>query len=627
MRVLMIHADSFHYHVTDKTSVTKLSKPLTPENEKQDIEECLVAFIASEKVDESNIGSVIEQGVASIAEHAQKVNADRIMVYPYAHLSSDLSSPRYAQKVLDGVYEGLSKKDKFTMHQAPFGWYKSFNVDCKGHPLSENARTILPEGKAPKGGAKVENKAVAAEDKLHKVYKILDLDHNLVDEEDFDFKKHPEFKTLVDYDLRGTRTSGGEAPAHLKLMREQELVDYEPGSDAGNLRWYPKGQLLKRLLETHCNRMIHEYGGMQVETPIMYDFEHPQLSKYLNRFPARQYVVQSEDKEYFLRFAACFGQYLMSRDMNISYRDLPVRLYELTHYSFRREQSGELSGLKRLRCFTMPDMHTLCRDLDQSKEEFIRQFELSVNWMKDLGFDFHICFRFVEDFFYENQDFVHRMQDIVGKPFLIELWKERFFYFVTKFEFNILDTLGKASTLSTVQIDVENTERFGITYTDENSDKHHMPMLHTSIAGAIDRNLHALLEKQAMLMKKGTKAQWPLWLAPTQVRFIPVSEKYVEAAESMMGDIPFRVDIDDRDLSLGKRIRAAEKEWVPYIVVIGENEKESGNLTVRVRGGGKKQESWTPAELTDIIKGQVEGKPYERLPLPVRLSKRPVFVG
>jgi threonyl-tRNA synthetase len=621
----MIHTDTFHYHVTDKTSVTKLSKPLTEDNESMDIGECLVAFIASEKVDESNIDSVIEQGIESISVHAEKVSADTIMVYPYAHLSSDLSSPKNAQKVLDGVYSGLDKMAKFKMYQAPFGWYKSFNVACKGHPLSENARTILPDGVAAKGAKKVENKAVAAEAKMQKVYKILDLNHNLVDEADFDFKNHQDFKKLVDYDLRGTRAD--EAPAHVKIMKEHELVDYEPGSDAGNLRWYPKGQLVKRLLETHCNRMIHEYGGMQVETPIMYDFDHPKLSKYLNRFPARQYVVSSEDKEYFLRFAACFGQYLMSHDMNISYRDLPVRLYEMTHYSFRREQTGELSGLKRLRCFTMPDMHSLCRDIPQAKEEFIRQFELSVKWMKDLDFDFQICFRFVEDFFYENKDFIDRMQDIVGKPFLIELWKERFFYFVTKFEFNILDSQGKASTLSTVQIDVENTELFDISYTDEKSEKHHMPMLHTSITGAIDRNLHALLEKQAMAMKKGQKAMWPLWLAPTQVRFIPVSEKYVEAATALMQDIPFRADLDDRDLSLGKRIRGAEKEWVPYIVVIGEDEKESGKLTVRVRGGGNKQESWTPEELTTVIREQVGDKPYERLPLPVHLSRRPIFVG
>ena len=125
--------------------------------------------------------------------------------------------------------------------------------------------------------------------------------------------------------------------------------------------------------------MIADYGGMRVETPIMYDYQHPKLSRYLQRFPARQYVLLSEDKEYFLRFAACFGQYLIQHDMQLSYRHLPCRLYELTHYSFRREQTGELAGLKRLRTFTMPDMHTLARDMDQAKQEFAAQISISAS--------------------------------------------------------------------------------------------------------------------------------------------------------------------------------------------------------------------------------------------------------
>lgn len=153
-------------------------------------------------------------------------------------------------------------------------------------------------------------------------------------------------------------------------MREQELVDYEPASDAGNMRWYPRGVLVKRRLEQHVTRMVVDYGAMEVETPIMYDYGHPALAKYLDRFPARQYVVNSEDKEYFLRFAAYFGQYLIQHDMVTSHRDLPVHLYELTHYSFRREQGSEVFGLRPLRTFTMPDMHSLVRDMEMAKTEF-----------------------------------------------------------------------------------------------------------------------------------------------------------------------------------------------------------------------------------------------------------------
>jgi len=118
-----------------------------------------------------------------------------------------------------------------------------------------------------------------------------------------------------------------------------------------------------------------EMGAMEVETPIMYDMEHPTLKKYLDRFPARQYQIEADKKKLFLRFAACFGQFLMGHDMTISYKAMPLRMFEITRYSFRREQRGELVGIRRLRAFTMPDMHTLTRDMGQAMEEFRKQYE------------------------------------------------------------------------------------------------------------------------------------------------------------------------------------------------------------------------------------------------------------
>jgi len=199
--------------------------------------------------------------------------------------------------------------------------------------------------------------------------------------------KDDNLKILYEYETVGSRRFTKE-PLHIKIMRKQELVDYEPGSDAGNFRWYPKGEMIKNLMEERVTNILLNFGAMKVETPIMYDFNHPALNAYLNRFPARQYTVMSDERKFFLRFSACFGQYLMKHDMQISYKDLPLRLYELTHYSFRREQGGELAGLKRLRAFTMPDMHTLCIDLKQAREEFLKQYQLSIQFMQDIEMDY-----------------------------------------------------------------------------------------------------------------------------------------------------------------------------------------------------------------------------------------------
>jgi len=228
------------------------------------------------------------------------------------------------------------------------------------------------------------------------------------------------------------------------------------------MRWYPKGRLVKKILERLVSEMCIEYGAMEVETPIMDDYEHPSLKKYLNRFPARQYIVKSEEKEFFLRFSACFGQFLMNHDMVISHRHLPLKTYELTKYSFRREQSGEVAGLKRLRAFTMPDMHTLCKDFDQAKTEFEKQFDLCVKYMGLLGLEYETAFRIQTEWYEKNKDWYVRFAKKIGKPMLVEMFDKRYAYFITKYEFNVVDTQAKGSALSTVQIDVENADTYDI---------------------------------------------------------------------------------------------------------------------------------------------------------------------
>ena len=250
-------------------------------------------------------------------------------------------------------------------------------------------------------------------------------------------------------------------------MKKMAIADYEPASDSGNMRFYPNGRLIKSQIERYVSEQVLEYGGYEVETPIMYDSHHPSLESYFNRFPARQYSINSDNKELILRFAACFGQFLMAADFQMSYRSLPLKLYELTRYSFRREQSGELVGLRRLRAFTMPDCHSFCKDMPQAIEEFKKRFYLSKKVIKGLGLDesdYEMAIRFTEDFYNENKQLIIDTVKKVGRPVLVEMWKEKFFYFVLKWEFNYIDNLGKASAMSTDQIDVENGKRYNIEF-------------------------------------------------------------------------------------------------------------------------------------------------------------------
>jgi len=456
----------------------------------------------------------------------------------------------------------------------------------------------------------VVSEALKAEEKQKSYWYILDTDGKLWEFDEFDFKGHDNLRKFSGYEYEKDRTVTRASP-HIALMRSLELVDYEPASDPGNFRYYPKGRMVKALLEEYVTSMVHAYGGLEVETPLMYSMEHPTLKSYLNRFPARQYTIESDDTRYFMRFAACFGQFLL-------------------RYSFRREQRGELTGLRRLRAFTMPDVHAFCKDLDQAKDEYKIRFKLSQDVLEGIGLersDYELAVRMVKDFWEENNGIVKELVKSHGKPALIEMWDERSFYYMIKWDMNFVDNLDKASALATDQIDVENGERYDIKYMDEDGVQKHPYILHCSPSGAIERDIYALLEKAAFDMKKGIKPSLPLWLAPSQVRIIPVSSEYVELADSIREQFSrVRVDIDNRDETVGKKIREAEKEWVPYIIVVGEKEIDAEKLGIRVRGQ-KQPDQLSVPELQDKIHIETSGKPYRPVPLPIYLQDRPKFVG
>jgi threonyl-tRNA synthetase len=166
---------------------------------------------------------------------------------------------------------------------------------------------------------------------------------------------------------------------------------------------------------------------------------------------------------------------------------------------------------------------------------------------------------------------------------------------------------------------------FDISYVDKDGKKKNPLLLHASIPGAIDRDLYAMLERQALKMKKGEKGRLPFWLSPTQIRLIPVSEEFLKDCEDLARQLDARVDIDDRDDKVGRKIRDAEKEWINMIIVFGAKEKESEKLPVRLRGGEIKE--YTVKELNNQIKTLQSSYPFENLTLPVHLSKRPIFRG
>lgn len=635
MQLLLIHSDFIEYEVKKSTPV---AEKIGDDLKSGRMEDALTAFISVEKPDEANPQYVVDKGAEAIVKMADQVKTTRVMLYPYAHLSSNLSSPKVAIEVLTGLESALKARG-YEVKRSPFGWYKAFTIKCKGHPLSELSRTIRPEGAETINicvGEKPEvvSEALKAEEKLKSYFYVLDLDGTLKDPKAFDYRGREKLKAFVDYEMAKKRAVD-RVPPHVELMRRLEIADYEPGSDPGNMRFYPKGRMVKNLLENFVLMEAMKKGAMEVETPIMYDMEHPTLKKYLDRFPARQYTVVADKKNLFLRFAACFGQFLMSHDMTISYKNLPLKMIEITRYSFRKEQRGELVGLRRLRAFTMPDMHTLCTDMGGAINEFRDQYEMCIDTLGTIGLalkDYEVAIRFTRDFYNQNKEFIDGLVKRAGKPVLVEMWDQRFFYFVLKFEFNFIDSLDKASALSTVQIDVENAERYDITYVDQDGSKKYPTILHCSPSGAIERCIYALLEKEFMESEHGMVPMLPVWLSPTQVRIIALGDRHAGYCRELATKLkPYRVDVDDREETVSKKVRDAAKEWIPYVVTIGDAEMGKERFPVVVRAESQPNKptkiEMTVQDLAQRLSSDVDGLPTRPLPIAESLSKRPKFVG
>ena len=604
MRILLIHSDYLNYNVKNKTPV---AEEIEDAKKQGAFDESLVVFTAVEKDDENNPQGIVKNLVKEVIKTNDQVKAENIVLYPYAHLSSSLSSPKVAVQVLKDAEEALIGEG-LNVKRVPFGWYKAFEISCKGHPLSELSRTITAEEEDEE---EVEKKPSS--------WSILDGD-KLIDIDDFKFE-NDQLEKLVSYEL-GTGASDAGEPPHVKLMREKELCDYESASDVGNLKWFPKGRLVRDLLADYVYNLVVDQGAMPIETPIFYDLDNEAINVHAAKFGERQYRTDTK-KNLMLRFACCFGAFRVMADPFITWKNLPAKLYELSTYSFRFEKKGEVVGLKRLRTFTMPDFHSFCADMDSTLEEFSKQTDMCIQTGLDLDVNYEIIFRATKDFYDENKDWMYSIGKKIGKPVLLEILPERKHYWSCKIDFAAIDYLGRPIENPTVQIDVESGKRFDITYLGEDGKEHYPTILHCSPTGSIERVICSLLEKTAIEIDEKAP-MLPTWLSPIEVRIITVGEDHKDFANELYDKINaenIRVDVDDRDESVGKKIRNAATEWIPYIFVVGDNEKESGVFSVTVRETGEKVDM-TVDELIKEVLDKTKGMPYRGLPLPKDISTR-----
>ncbi|MHA1683335.1 MAG: threonine--tRNA ligase [Promethearchaeota archaeon] len=563
---------------------------------------------------------------------------DSVMVYPWAHLSKFLSKDKNAMDVFPRVVEILKEKGIEAAH-SPFGWYKAFNIKCLGHELAEMYRDV--------------KLAIQPTEHHENTRFLLASPSGELLEFTYSSKgkvKYPgeiqgkEFKDLRDFlgseVSKKKREDSGKEPGHIKYMQKFELVDFDKNTDKGNLRWYTNGVIMKNLIKQHIMDNCIDFGVVMVDTPIMYTVQNKRLTAQTARFPARTYWVISGKNRFLLRFAGDFLQFSMFEEMNLLEKYLPLRLYEYEKLDFRREQAGEVIGIQRLRAFHMPDLHTLCKDLPAAIDEFQKQYELDSRLMGEYGLKSYNIYRTTEKFFEQNRDWIMKQVADAGEYALIQLWEERYYYFVLKFEKAILSEANKSSTLATIQIDVESsldfieeagkkTQKYNIKVKCRDGSEIHPIILHNAPAGGVERIIWGMLESNIRNITTHVVG-FPFWVSPVQVRVLPVKDTCNERCEEIMvklNRLGFRADFDDRSETLGKKIRQAGKDWIPYVIIIGEDELKTSKISVRKRLTGeviderKGFEEIKDISLNNFIKilrKEIEGYPRHKLPVPFR---------
>jgi len=546
MKILTLHVDYINFKPLKKA--LKSVGALTDKEKKgEKVKECLVVLTAIEEGD--NIRNSVKELVKNIKDVAGQVNVKDIVLYPYAHLSSNLASPDVAVEILKGAGKELGKS--FNVTSAPFGYYKEFELKVKGHPLSELSREIK---------FKEEDTDVDSRNLLRKMEKV----------------------------RMSTQKPPKGLKSNIELGRDLDLYMVSDIVGGGLPLLTPKGTVIKRELERFITDEEIRRGYLFTSTPIMASSDLYKISGHWQHYRDSMFVMDVRGKKFALRPMTCPFQFILYKRKPRSYKELPIKYAEIATL-FRNEKSGELRGLMRVRQFNLADAHIICRS-DQVEEEFIQVLNLIKYVMKTLGIEKHIWYKFSRWDPKDKEKYIQNprawdesqkmMKKILNKIKLkyVDVKGEAAFY-GPKLDLQYKDVFGKEDTLFTVQIDFALPERYDMTYLDKDNKTKRPMIIHRSSIGATERTMAFLLEaKQGNL---------PLWLSPVQVRVLSLTERNKKAAEKINSQLikeGIRSELDIEEAPVGGRIRNAEVSKVPFVILIGDKEQKNKTLAIRHKG-------------------------------------------
>ncbi|MBU1129178.1 MAG: threonine--tRNA ligase [Nanoarchaeota archaeon] len=563
MKILNLHVDYIKFKPLKK-ALKKIADLAEHEKKEVEIKEALVVLIAVEKSD-SDVEKVVEALVKNVKEIAEQVKTQNIVLYPYAHLSSDLGSPDLAVKVLDEAEKELKKHFKVT--RAPFGYYKEFEMKVKGHPLSELSREI-------KVGGNEEEEKYNPKQLLREISKSK-LDSSKLKQND-----------------------------HRILGQQMDLFSFNETAP-GMVFWHNNGLIIYNELIKFWREVHRNAGYEEIRTPQVLDKRLWQISGHWEKYKENIFLTDYDKRNFAVKPMNCPGGLLIFKNKPKSYKDLPLKVGEMGNVH-RCELSGVLGGLFRVIQFTQDDAHVFCTE-KQLEDEIVKVIELVEYFYKDVfGFEYKVELSTRP----EKRIGDDKMWDKAEKALKNVLDKRKMKYKINegdgafygpKIDFHLKDSLDRTWQCGTIQVDFSMPERFELEYIDKDNSRKRPIMVHRAIYGSLERFIGILLEH--------TSGRLPTWLAPVQVRVLSFTDRNKEYGEKILGvlkeNIPeLRVDSDFRSTTVPTKVKEAEIMRVPYIIVVGDKEEKENTLAVRIRGD-KKIEKMSLDEFSEKLKVEI----------------------
>jgi threonyl-tRNA synthetase len=542
MKTLNLHVDYIEWQGLKKALKSMEDLP-EKEIEKTRVEEALVILTAVEKNDSLEI---LNEYIENIKDIAEKVNTKNIVLYPYAHLSKNLGKPTIAIEILKAAEKQLIKEG-YKTKRAPFGYYKTFEMKVKGHPLSELSREIISRNeKIIKDLSEEERKKLLHEISKSKLdtSKLADNDHRIIG----------------------------------KKMNLWSFNTVAPGM----VFWHDKGLHIKNKLIEYWRELHRKKGYEEISTPQIMDRKLWEISGHWSKYGENNFKTQYEDRDFLVKPMNCPGGMLVYKSTEKSYKDLPLRVGEIG-IVHRVELSGVLSGLFRAIQFTQDDAHIFCTE-EQLEEEIVR----IINIVEEIRKTFNLEFDHVElSTRPEKRIGNDKLWDFSEKALekVLKNQKMKFkinegdgAFYGPKIDFHLRDSLKRTWQCATIQLDMALPERFELEYTDENGNLKRPIMLHRVVYGSIERFIGIITEQY--------NGKFPLWISPNQVKVITLNDSVKDYAKEIYNKIfeaGFRVEFDDRNESIGKKVREASIQRFNYIITIGENEAKDKILAIKTR--------------------------------------------